>query len=113
MRWVIPGDVRPAASRAGGDAPADVLELAEACGDTVLGVARKVLELLERDGGRSALHVASDLLSGAFLAGDGVLQAGRERPDPDPRLTGPQWAEEVRRRSDADVRAATLSAGAA
>ena len=164
-------------SRLTGHAPADVLALAEVCGDTVLGVARKVLELLDRDGGRPALHVARDLLSGAFLAGNGIVQAGprlgrattvppgtdpddeverfgdlvevedlvctavhpkepgrsllegviagiqgcfevyldavteRERPDPDPRLTGPQWSEEVRRRSDADVRAATQSAG--
>lgn len=29
---------------------------------------------------------------------------GRERPDPDPRVTGPHWAEEVRQRFDAEVR---------
>ncbi|RZT87166.1 hypothetical protein EV383_4075 [Pseudonocardia sediminis] len=28
----------------------------------------------------------------------------RERPDPDPRLTGPHWAEEVRQRFDAELR---------
>lgn len=27
----------------------------------------------------------------------------RERPDPDPRLTGPHWAEEVRQRFDAEL----------
>ncbi|MDQ4115650.1 MAG: hypothetical protein M3235_01670 [Actinomycetota bacterium] len=163
-----------------GHGATDVLALADALDGKVRLLAARVLQLCSDGGGRAALDVIHDLLSGAFLAGDGVLRAGprleravvaesgavepdaevegfgdlvdvenlvttvvhpkdpgrnlleglimgiqgcfevyldeiteRERPDPDPRLTGPHWAEEIRQRFDAEVRATVAPAGAA
>lgn len=70
-------------------------------GDSGHGVARTVLDPAEP--GRSLLEGILAGIQGCFEVYLEEITV-RERPDPDPRLTGPHWAEEVRQRFDAELR---------
>lgn len=65
------------------------------------GVARTVLDPVAP--GRSLLEGILAGIQGCFEVYLEEITI-RERPDPDPRLTGPHWAEEVRQRFDAELR---------
>lgn len=79
---------------ADGDPQLDGHELDHPAGSTVL-------DPLEP--GRSLLEGILAGIQGCFAV---YLDetTDRERPDPDPRVTGPHWAEEVRQRFDAELR---------
>ena len=65
---------------------------------------RAVTTLLDpREPGRALLE---GILEGVQASFEVYLEeiADAEVPDPDPRLTGPQWTEEIRQRFDTEVR---------